>query len=178
MSIPNLDQSYFELFDFEESFALDRAALDDRYRGLQKAFHPDRFAGGTDRQKRFSVQFSSFLNQAHQTLKKSLSRSLYLLSLKGIDIEKYARDHSDKSFLVRQMELREELEAIALQKEVEPALEAFLLEITREYRGVKQKLAAFFESSELEKAATATVKLQFLDKLRQEAEELEAELDY
>lgn len=175
MFIPRLDQSYFELFEFEESFALDEALLDDRFRKLQNDFHPDRFAGGTDRQKRASVQFSSFLNQAYHTLKNILPRALYLLEQKGFDVEAYARENIDTVFLMQQIELREELESIAGD---EGKLEQFLVSIMSQYSGTVGNAAVFFDLNEWEKAAIETVKLQFLDKLRLEAEELEAELDY
>ncbi len=175
MFIPNLDQSYFELFEFEESFSVENSLLDTRFRELQKDFHPDRFASGTDRQKRASVQFSSFLNEAYQTLKHTLPRALYLLQRKDFDVETYARQNTDAEFLMQQIEMREQLENIAND---EAQLELFLNQVMAQYRSTVDSVAACFELGEWEKAAVETVKLQFLDKLRLEAEELEAELDY
>lgn len=175
MFIPNLDQSYFELFEFEESFSIDNSLLDRRFRELQNDFHPDRFAGGTDRQKRASVQFSSFLNQAYQTLKHTLPRALYLLQLKGFDVERHARQNTDPKFLMQQIEMREHLESIATD---EDQLEQFLNQVMVQYRNTVDSVAASFDVGDWEKVAVETVKLQFLDKLRLEAEELEAELDY
>jgi molecular chaperone HscB len=175
MFIPNLDQSYFELFESEESFFVDNLCLDSRFRELQNEFHPDRFAGGTDRQKRASLQFSSFLNEAYQALKHPLPRALYLLQLKGIDVENYARHNTDPSFLMQQIEMREKLEGIGSD---EDQLELFLTQVMDQYDATVSSVAACFDLNDWEKAAVETVKLQFLDKLRLEAEELEAELDY
>ena len=174
MFIPKLDQSYFELFEFEESFSVESSLLDERFRELQKNFHPDRFANGTDREKRASVQFSSLLNEAYQTLKHTLPRALYLLQLKDFDVEKYARKNTDAEFLMQQIEMRERLEDIATD---EKQLNQFLNQLMKQYRNTVSSLSAYFEVYDWEEAAVETVKLQFLDKVRLEVEELEAELD-
>ena len=53
----DLGKSYFELFDLPATFDLDVADLAARYRGLQRRFHPDRFASASEPQRRLSLQF-------------------------------------------------------------------------------------------------------------------------
>ena len=44
----DLTRNYYELFEMPVQFELDNDHLTSRFRALQKALHPDRFAGATD----------------------------------------------------------------------------------------------------------------------------------
>lgn len=106
----DFSKNYFELFGLPMAFAVDRAELAERYRELQRAVHPDRFASGTEQEKRLSMQGASRINDAFETLKDPLLRAKYMLGLQGVDVERASANTSDPMFLMEQMELREELE--------------------------------------------------------------------
>ena len=105
--------NHFALFDLPERFALDGAALDAAYRRLQSKVHPDRYADGTDAERRLALQASARVNEAYRALREPVTRAEYLLTLHGID----ARDETDTrlplDFLERQLERREEASAAA-----------------------------------------------------------------
>ncbi|HKJ76321.1 MAG TPA: Fe-S protein assembly co-chaperone HscB, partial [Gammaproteobacteria bacterium] len=73
----DFSQNYFELFGLPEGFEVDSETLSLRYRDLQRALHPDRFAGASDRERRLSVQQTARVNEAYRTLKDPLARARY-----------------------------------------------------------------------------------------------------
>ena len=52
MTTAGLTQNYFELFDLPTSYDVDISELSTRYRMLQAAVHPDKFANASDLEKR------------------------------------------------------------------------------------------------------------------------------
>ncbi|MEO0444009.1 MAG: Fe-S protein assembly co-chaperone HscB, partial [Pseudomonadota bacterium] len=77
----NLAKNYFELFGLRPTFELDKQQLSQQYRQLQKKVHPDKFASHSSSEKRLSLQFTSFINNAFHVLKSPLLRAEYLLEL-------------------------------------------------------------------------------------------------
>jgi len=105
-------QNYFELFDLETSFFIDEAALKSSYQLEISRFHPDNFATRGEPEKLQALQNTSLLNSAYNALKSPLSRASYLLKLKGVDAFDEKDTVMEKGFLISQIELRDELEAI------------------------------------------------------------------
>jgi molecular chaperone HscB len=62
-------QNHFELFGLPVSFEIDLSTLDAAYRKIQNQVHPDKFASGTDTEKRVAMQWTTRANEAYQTLK-------------------------------------------------------------------------------------------------------------
>ena len=172
----DVTQSYFSLFGLPQQFTLDKAELAQRYRKLQQELHPDRYAHASAQEQRLAVQYSSFVNQAYTTLSAPLSRALYLLELQGMDAETVAGQRVDGAFLIQQMELREKLESFHDLVDPDTVLEHLLQEIATDLREASDEAAAALDAGKLENAAQAVVKMQYLDKLRAEAEQLEADL--
>ncbi len=176
MTIPDFQQTYFQLFDLPRQFALDSADLGARFRQLQGQLHPDRFASKSAHEQRISVQYSAFVNQAYTTLRKPLDRAFYLLELAGMSGEEVSGEKIDGGFLIEQMDLREKLESIADLVEPETVLEHLLLEISADIKAHELEFVAAFEAGELSGAASACVKMQYLEKLHAEAEQIESGL--
>ena len=106
----DLTQNYFEIFGLPVDFSVDQARLSSRYLTLQKHLHPDNFIASTDQEKRLSMQWSTLVNTAQATLKDPLKCAIYILQLHQIDIAENPSLPAD--FLMHQIALREELEAI------------------------------------------------------------------
>ena len=104
-----IQQNYFELFQLPQAFELDQAALASAYRKVQQQVHPDKFAGTPAAEQRMAVQFAALVNQAFDTLRHSVKRAEYLLSLagQGQSMENIAT--TDPGFLMQQMQWREQL---------------------------------------------------------------------
>ena len=176
MVSPDFKQNYFELFDLPQQFGIDRAALGERYRHLQQELHPDRFAGRTDHEQRVAIQYSALVNEAHETLHKPLSRALYLLQLQGMSAEEVAAQKVDGGFLIEQMELREKLESIDDLVDPDTVLDHLVREISGDIKAHQGEFEQAYGQSDLPGAASACVKMQYLEKLLQEAEQIESDL--
>ena len=124
----NFNQNYFQLFKIEQSAIVDSNSLEKKYFELQKEFHPDKYVNAGDHEKRLSLQITSYINEAYETLKNDYLKSIYLLKVEGFEIGDQNNTISDPEFLMHQMELREESEKISLNKNPEE-LKNFSLKI-------------------------------------------------
>ena len=106
----NLQSNDFELFGVPERFAQDRAALDTRWKELQKEAHLDKFAAQGVAAQRVAMQWSVRINEAYQRLKDPLRRAAYLCELHGAPIQAHDNTAMPPAFLMQQMEWREALE--------------------------------------------------------------------
>ncbi|NDP41991.1 MAG: Fe-S protein assembly co-chaperone HscB, partial [Aromatoleum sp.] len=103
----DFSRNHFELFGLPESFRFDPATLDHAYRALQSEVHPDRFATGTDAERRLALQSSARVNEAYLALKDPVARAQYLLNLHGVDALAETDTALPLDFLERQFERRE-----------------------------------------------------------------------
>lgn len=179
MTTAELTQNYFELFNFPVSFDLDLTELSNRYRKLQHTVHPDKFANASDLERRLSMQRSTLINEAYQTLKSPLQRARYLLQLNGVDLSRDTSTSMDSEFLMQQMRLREELEQVRSSSDPESKLLVLTKEIEQAIADQILVLSRLFNESDdsnLEQIADYVRRMQFMMKLQQETEELEEEL--
>ena len=114
----NFNQNYFQLFELECSVSVDHELLEKKYLNFQKKLHPDKYVNASDHEKRLSLQIISYINEAYETLKNDYLKSMYLLKIKGYEIDDQNKTISDPGFLSHQMELREELEKIFKQNDL------------------------------------------------------------
>ena len=106
----NLQSSDFELFGLPERFEQDRAAIDERWKELQREAHPDRFAAQGAASQRIAMQWSVRINEAYQRLKNPLKRGAYLCELRGAPINAENNTAMPAGFLMEQMQWRESLD--------------------------------------------------------------------
>jgi molecular chaperone HscB len=166
--MPDFNASHFELFGLPATYRLDPARLDSAYREWQNQVHPDRFAVGSDMEKRLSMQWATRVNEAYQTLRAPLSRADYLLSLRGVDALAATNTHMPAAFLMRQMEWREAI-AEARQAHDAAGLDDIQADIRRETRVIEQRLAECLDDKpDPEHAAVAVRELKFMHKLADE----------
>lgn len=180
MSPADLSSNYFEVFDIPVSFEINLAELSEKFRSLQSVAHPDNFASGSDAQRLLSVQRSALINEAYQTLREPLARSIYLLKLKGWDLGQDSATHMDTEFLMQQMELREQLAGISgagdpmeAVLEFNARVEALSSQVYDELKPVLKQMEQAGQDAVLEQAKDLVRRLQFLNKLQQECQALE-----
>jgi len=106
----NLTDTDFQLFAVTAAFAQDRAALDARWKELQREAHPDRFAAQGSAAQRIAMQWSVRINEAYQRLKDPVKRASYLCELNGAPIDAERNTAMPGAFLMQQMEWRESLD--------------------------------------------------------------------
>ena len=106
-----MKQNYFELFQIPIGFAIDEADLALRHRAVIEKVHPDRFASKSPMEQRLALQWSTFANEAFDTLRAPVARARYLLQLNAPELTgENVRVNLPQTFLMQQMEWRETLE--------------------------------------------------------------------
>lgn len=115
----NLQSNDFELFGLAQKFAQDRAAIDARWKELQREAHPDKFAAQGAAAKRLAMQWSVRINEANQRLKDPLKRAAYLCELHGVPVNAENNTAMPGDFLVQQMQWRESLEEASGPKDID-----------------------------------------------------------
>ena len=168
--------NYFELFGLPTQFQLDGSLLSSQFRELQKRFHPDNFATASERDRLMSVQKTAEINDANQILKSPISRAEYLLSLNGVELRGEQQTLQDPMFLMEQMELREELEAITDNSDAESALFDFDSKVEKMYKQHLIQVEQELNSEQWDRAADTVRKLKFIAKLKNEIERVEDKL--
>jgi molecular chaperone HscB len=172
-----LPANYFELFEIPASYDVDLDRLQHRYRELQKAVHPDKYASAGSHERRLSMQQTSLINQALQTLKSPVERAVYLLQLRGVDFAMDNQTTMDAAFLMEQMEMRERLEAVRDQADPLAELDRMLLDCRAGMSRIADDFKAAYASDRLDDAKEAVRKLQFLHKASKEVEDLAATIE-
>ncbi|RKZ96376.1 MAG: Fe-S protein assembly co-chaperone HscB [Gammaproteobacteria bacterium] len=168
--------NYFSLLGLPVSFVIDKNKLTSNYHDIQKSIHPDNFANATALERRLSVQKAAQINDALQTLKNPLQRSIYLLSL--YDIELGENNNSvDPAFLMEQMELRENLSQVSDKADPLAELDIILDDVKSRIKQINSDLETLFQQlllneqkddELLKKASAQVLKMQFLNRLQEE----------
>lgn len=150
----NLASSDFELFGVATRFEQDLAVLSERWKALQAAAHPDRFASEGAAAQRVAMQWSVRVNEAYQRLKDPLKRAAYLCTLHGVAIDAESNTAMPAEFLVQQMQWREALDDAA----GEPAVEALARQVADAQREMTESLRVLIDQRQDWPAAAAQVR--------------------
>jgi len=173
----DLTADFFSLFQLPRAFRLDLSDLDVRYREVQGQVHPDRFAHGSDAERRLSMQWATRANEAYQTLKKPLERAKYLLHLAGHDVQAESNTAMAPDFLMEQMEWREAA-AEAREARDHHELEHLHNRLRADIAGRYDELGRLLdEAGDLDGAGEAVRRLMFLEKLLHEIDDALASLE-
>ena len=156
----SFNENYFQLFEIEKSVIIDFKVLEEKYLKLQKEFHPDKYVNASDQEKRISLQFTSYINEAYNTLKNDYLKSIYLLKIEGYKLEDQNNTISDSAFLIHQMELREESEKIKINKNSKE-YEDFCVKIKKLKNKCLEKFRKNYEKKFYEDASEQIMKMKF-----------------
>lgn len=159
-------KDYFELFQIEPKFDLDVDDLGQRFRTLQRRFHPDKYSGGSAAEQRLAAQVSADINAGYQALKDPITRAGHLLERQACDLRALERRPVSGDFLMQQMQLRDEAES--LDPTDDGAREILTTKaqalMTSELLSFKEAI----EKEDYELAGSAWVHLLYLHKLNKE----------
>ena len=173
----DFQQDFFQLFELPTRFEVDSDLLDQRYRDLQTQVHPDKFSHLSESEQRFSMQWSTRINEGYQTLRSPLARGRYLLILNGVDTQEESNTSMPLDFLMQQMEWREALQEVLQSKDID-ALDPLSDNTKHETRTLQQQLGQQIDEAHDFVAASGTVrKLRFLEKLAEEISSAYDEID-
>lgn len=169
--------NYFEIFGLPVSYQVDLSLLSERYRDMQREFHPDRYANKPAQEQRIAVQYAAVINQAFSQLQSPLLRAQYLLSLRNIEGQGDAQITRDPLLLMQQIELREKLADIAQANNAFSLLEEVAEAAESEYIALQKVFDQQYSESKFQEALETIAKMQFFSKLLVEVEQREHELD-
>lgn len=170
-------QNYFELFSLPTQFPLDKQKLASSFRALQAEYHPDRFASGTDQERRVAIQTTGYINEANEALKSPRLRARYLLELHQVDFDDERDTTHDMAFLMDQMEKRENLEAAGQQAEPLDAVDKIAKQVRQERAILEAGFDKDLQAGNLEAAKEAVLKMKFYERLGNEVKSLQEKLE-
>lgn len=177
MTTDILSSNFFELFEVPVAYEVDLDLVQQHYLELQKTVHPDKFVNASDQEKRISMQQTSWVNEAFNTLKQPVDRAIYLLKLKGVDINLENETTMDANFLMEQMEMREALSEIRSNDDPLAKLDYFSNQIKNKMKNMMESFSIAYESDQLDDAREWIRKMQFMQKAKKEVDELSANIE-
>ena len=173
-----LTSNFFELFDLSVSYDVDLNKIQQQYMNLQMQVHPDKFANGSDQEKRLSMQQTSWLNEAQATLKDNVLRAAYLLKLKDLDINLENETTVDMDFLMRQLEMRERLENINRDAfDSLDELDVMAKEVKQTSADMMAAFSQSYQDNNFDDAREWISKLQFMQKAKKEINKIIADIE-
>jgi molecular chaperone HscB len=177
MKVLDLSQSYFELFEQPLNFDIDLAQVHENQQNLQSIFHPDRYVNASDQEKRLSVQQASWVNEAYQTLANPVKRARYMLEVSGLDMKDESQTTSDIEFLMEQIELREQMEAVRDKPEPLDECDNIIKHLKHRSKQISDDFSNKFESGNLETAKLVSRKMQFIQRILEQVMDLQFQLE-
>jgi molecular chaperone HscB len=169
--------NFFELYDIPVAYEVDLEKVQQRHRDLQKAVHPDKFVNASDLEKRISMQQTSLINEAFNTLRQPVARAIYLLKLKGIDLNLENETTMDVDFLMEQIEMREALSSVSSRDDPLTELDHFSGQIKDKMKNMMESFSDSYENEKLDDAREWIRKMQFMQKAKKEVDELSAKIE-
>ncbi len=179
--------THFDVFGLAPGYALDVAALEQRFRELSLKLHPDRYAKAEARERRLSLEHTTALNDAYKALKDPARRAFYLLKLRGVDLDREEQGATDEAqkrlttppmdFLEEVMELRE---ALHHAKADEARVAAMKQDVQgRKERALTSAVAALETPPEnataLQEAAQSLGRVRYYTRFLEEVDRIEEE---
>lgn len=157
----------FQLFGLNEQYSINLTALQKAFLNIQTEVHPDKFANGSDAEKRMAMQWATRINEAYQRLKHPTQRAAYLCELRGHAINAESNTSMPSDFLIQQMLWREALEEAASPDQ----LDSLCKTVSAARKTVIETVAMCLDvDNKPSEAVAATRQLMFLDKFEQELE--------
>ncbi|HCY16357.1 MAG: Fe-S protein assembly co-chaperone HscB [Curvibacter sp. GWA2_64_110] len=170
----SLQSNDFELFGLPQQFAQDRAAIDARWKELQREAHPDKFAAQGAAAQRVAMQWSVRINEAYQRLKDPLKRAAYLCELQGVPVNAENNTAMPAEFLMQQMEWREALDDVAGSEDLDDISD----QIARSRRDLLQKCEQLLDVAHDYPGAVAQVRaLMFVERFARDIEARYEQMD-
>src|SRR3954468_17324743 len=81
---PGTARDKFAVLGLPRRYDVDGATLDEQFRALSRKLHPDRFARASAKERRFSLEQTTLVNDAYRTLRDPARRAEHLLELRGV----------------------------------------------------------------------------------------------
>ena len=173
----DFSRNYFELFGLPARYRVEPGLLDAAYRKLQSEVHPDRFARGSDADRRLALQSSAHVNEAYHALKHPVQRAQYLLRINGVESAGETDTQLPMEFLERQLERREDASDALAAGDLR-TLSSLREAVRADAKELEDDLARALEAKDDYASARPLVReLTFLHKLAEDIDAMAASLD-
>lgn len=176
----DFSRNYFEVFGLDVGYDIDAEKLASSYQHLQSQYHPDKYAGGSDQNRRLALQVTAYINQAHDALRNEQGRARYLLEMQDLNFDFEKDTTKDMQFLMDQMELREKIDEADQADDPLDTLDSLAAEARQQKNNLVQEFQHHFAQAEWDEAKDIVLKMQFFTRLQQQInnkqEQLEDEL--
>jgi molecular chaperone HscB len=153
---PPAPVDYFSFFGLPRKLNVDVKALEKEFYALSRRLHPDIYANSGEKEKHWSEEQSSHLNDAYRTLKDPIKRTEYLLKLEGVELEEQSKAATEQAratgaqkkqvvppaLLEEVFELNMQLEEMRMVKKMGERDE----QLVKDLENQKQKLEKDFEA--------------------------------
>ncbi|MGA3023649.1 MAG: Fe-S protein assembly co-chaperone HscB [Bryobacteraceae bacterium] len=136
---------YYALFGLPPRLALSPDELQQSFYALSRVLHPDRFVRKSERERQYSLEASSVLNDAWRTLRNPVARAEYVLRRHGFDIGEQRSNNVPPELLEEVFELNMAIEEVrGGDDSARPQLEAARANFGAMLGGVDRELDALF----------------------------------
>ena len=154
-----LKQNFFELFNIDISIDVNKSELDKKVKILQDKFHPDRYAGSSDFEKRLALQISSHVNDGYKVLSDIVLRIDYILKINNF-IQDESKTINDIDFIKEQIKYSELIEDLKNNIDHQ-VIDNHLLEIKSQLKQIIDQVKLAFHSNDFENMWQNLSKLRF-----------------
>ncbi len=94
---PPMPTDYFTFFGLPRKLNIDESKLQRDFYAMSRKLHPDVFGNASERERDWSLEATSLLNDAFRTLKDPITRTEYLLKIEGIHTEEQSKAATEKA---------------------------------------------------------------------------------
>jgi len=139
-------QDYYALLGLPRKLQLSGDELQRRFYDLSRQLHPDRFMRKPERERQYSLDASSILNDAYRALKDPVKRAQYVLTQEGFDVGEQRSKDVPPELLEEVFELNMALEEMrGGDDSARPQLETAEKNFTNMLSAVDRQLENLFE---------------------------------
>ena len=155
-------------------FSLDLRELEQRFRDLSRALHPDKHAQASPAERRVAAEKSVAVNDAFRILKNPQTRAAALLATSGRTVEEHTR--ADPALLAEILEMREELDNVRGAPDRESLVAGMRAQVESRVHEAERVIADAFDREEipdatkLDRAYDSLVKRRYLYRFLEEAD--------
>ena len=94
---PAMPTDYFSFFGLPRLLNIDTEALEREMHSLSRKLHPDLYVRSSERERLWSLEQTSQLNDAYRTLRDPIARTEYLLKLEGIQFDEQSKAATEQA---------------------------------------------------------------------------------
>nr|CAB3465839.1 unnamed protein product [Digitaria exilis] len=154
---------YFQIFGLNREYNIKDNNLEGRYKEWQKKLHPDLVHSKSKKERGYAAEQSALVIDAYRTLRKPLSRALYLLKLEGIHVDE-EKTINDPELLMEMMEIREAVNDASDSQ----TLEKIQSQVKKKLETWSHSFQEAFEKKNFDHAVEATQRMRYYERAVEE----------